>query len=162
MKGYQTMRSNFRFCALVLVVSLCGCAHDIAFKDHPHPVTLEVQLGTLSGYKHTFGSDGSTYSYKYSGGDGADGELHINSQEKPNVTVPLHLHAGPTFRIAHVYFRDDKGQLSSPTITNPKEAVIQDKNDETFPDGYYVMIVENVLASDNIVIISCDPRIVNN
>jgi len=157
------MQSNFRFCALVLAVTLCGCAQN-STKDNPHnhPVTLEIKAGVLPGYKHTFGSDGNPYSYKYSGGDDDSGNLQIYAREGRNVTIPVHLSADHAFSIVSLVFQRDQGQLSFPRITNPTEAVIQDMNTVAFPDGYYAVVVIYDIAPDNQVIISCDPGIINN
>ena len=156
------MRSNFSFCALVLAVSLFGCAQNNTKGNvHNHPVTLEVKDGAVSGYSHTSGSDAKIYSYKYSGGDDGNGSLTISASEKPNVTIPLHLSADHTFSIVSLIFQGDKHQLSF-AITNPKEAIIQDKNDVKFDAGYYAVTVVKDVAPDNQVIISFDPKIVNN
>jgi hypothetical protein len=157
------MRSNFRFCALVLAITLCGCVQNSTKgNDHNHPVALEVKAGVLSDYKHTFGSDGKPYSYRYSGGDDGSGNLQIYAREGHNVTIPVHLNADQEFSIVSLVFQRDQGQLSFARITNPKEAVIQDMNTVAFPDGYYAVIVVDDVASDNKVIISFDPGIINN
>jgi hypothetical protein len=94
---------------------------------HNHPVTLDVQPGSVSGYIQTYGSDGNVYSYLYTGGDDGQGGLKINYAEKPDVTEVIRLTGG--YDIRKVYFLDDDyNQLPPVAITNPKNVVIHDRN----------------------------------
>ena len=172
------MERSFRFYALILAVSICGCTQKAppspppppppppppqALHEHSHPVTLDVQSGssTQSGYVDTHGSNGDVYSCKYTGGDDGAGNLTIDSTEGHNVTIPINLHGGGNFTIGVVYFpKDPNGQLSADTKTNRRNAVIKDKND-MLQDGTYKVIVQDTLSSGDVVILSCDPGIRN-
>jgi hypothetical protein len=168
-EGEQAMRSNFRFSTFALVVSLCGCAHEgspptsMISHPHNHPVTLDVQRGSVSGYIQIYGSDGNVYSYLYTGGDDGQGGLKINYAEKPDVTEVIRLTGG--YEIGKVYFLDDDyNQLfNEPLTTHPKNVVIHDKNKITQTQvAFYKIIVHYTNSSGNTVKIACDPRIVNN
>ncbi|HET7779881.1 MAG TPA: hypothetical protein VFL07_15130, partial [Rudaea sp.] len=80
------MQSNFRFCALVLAVSLCGCALDKTPPPPPPPppspnvdaqVTLEIQQSStgMPGYLTTYGSNGLMYVYRFTGGTKKHGNV---------------------------------------------------------------------------------------
>jgi hypothetical protein len=130
---------------------------------HGHPVTLDVQQGTVSGYIQTLGSDGNVYSYQYTGGDDANGGLKINyDPSMPDVTEVVRLTGG--YDIGKVYFLDDDAnQLSHDNITNKKNVVIHDKNNITQTQvAFYKIIVQYTNTLGKTVKIACDPRIVNN
>ena len=150
------MGSSFRFCALVLAVLICGCAHKAPPPpppppphDHPNAVTLQVQGGT-SGYSCTF-----------TGGDNDNkGNIEVNHSEG-DVNIHVDLSAAPSFAIVDPYFDNDPNeQLHGKATDIGRKALIHDRN--TGPlDAYYGLIVQDNSTSPATRFI-CDPRIVNN
>jgi len=154
------MKSNFRFCALVLAVSLCGCAQKIMPPPpppDPNPqVSLEIRQNDspVSGFLTTYGSNGKMYVYRFTGGK--HGNLQFkNGNGAANIHITLV--NSSNFAIKDVPIDGDPNhQLAASVETNGK-AHIQNKNTEEL-DAYYSVKVADGAVAD----IYCDPGIINN
>jgi hypothetical protein len=151
------MGNSFRFCTLILAVSICGCAQKAGTPpppppqvthDHPNPVTLQVQAGA-PGYACTF-----------TGGDDSKGNIEVKHSEG-DVNIHVDLSADPNFAIVAPYFDNDPNeQLHSKPTDGGRKALIHDRNSGPL-DAYYGLVVQDNSTSPATKFI-CDPRIVNN
>lgn len=153
---------RLRGACATLIVLLAGMA--IAFSASGQPaspsIRLEVQNHASSGsdgFTNTTASDGATFSYRYSGGEGNGGDVIFRTRGK--VTVNVHLADGTNYAIDDVSFTGDiHRQLS--WVSNARAsstAVIQDRNDRKQEARYKV----TVRTSSGSVTIPCDPIMAN-
>lgn len=131
-------------------------------------VTLDARQGPASenpGYTDAviFGGPAiHDYCYKFSGGNGDNpGDVKIKKDNK-KATIDVELVADEAYyRINQVIIGNDpKGQFK---VKPPKDTsvTIEDKNDELADGAYYCVILEDISAGANGVLIACDPRIYN-
>lgn len=102
------------------------------------------------------------YCYLFSGGTGDDpGDVKIK-KDNNKATIDVELAEDSEFlRIKQVVIGNDpKGQFK---VKPPKDTsvTIEDKNDELTDNAYYCVILEDISAGANGVLIACDPRISN-
>ncbi len=154
---------NLRYCILALALASFGCA---TMKAPPptHKISLDVKFGPSGGqpgFFDTTASDGHTYSCRYSGGEGNGGDVTISSSEGRNVNVEVHLDGDRDYTMGDVYFPVDPNlQLSKDPRVNRKVAVIHDRND-ALQAATYKVIVHDRSTSGGLIIIPCDPMIIN-
>lgn len=122
-------------------------------------ITLEVQNHASNGsdgFTNTTASNGATYSYRYSGGEGNGGDVIFRSRGR--VTVNVGLADAGAYSIDDVSFMGDVNQqLSWVNSGQASRAVIQDRNDRVQTAQYKITVVDE----DNGASIPCDPMIAN-
>lgn len=110
-----------------------------------------------------FGGPGSpAYCYSFAGGTGTNpGDIkEIKDGKKKTIDISLVADLN-YYRInAVVIGNDPKNQLSVKSVS-ANSATIGDKNDELESNAYYCVILEDISAGKNGVLIACDPRISN-
>ena len=155
------MKSNFRLCALVLALSVSGCAHESRMMlppPGPDPqVALEVQQSNSGapGFATTYGSNGRMYIYRFIGGNANRGNFRYKIGDGAS-NIHITLRADPTFAIKDVPVDgNSNGQLTA-TVENPTKAKIHNANTAEL-DAYY-----SVKVVDGTADIYCDPGIINN
>jgi len=155
------MQSSFRFVALALALSACGCGGQRALPPPiPRQVTLEILGPTTtpqSGYIPTYGSNGKMYLYRYSGGND-HGNIKVSLAEGHDVIIQIVLNGASNFIIEAIPFTDNDGQLSSHIEPNEVRAQIHDTNERALNAYYALQIKDKTAGSD----IYCDPGIINN
>jgi hypothetical protein len=161
------MGSSFRFCTLILAVSVCGCAEKAAPPPPPppppppnHAVTLDIKNGSVPGYVHTYGSNGNAYSYLFSGGDKGHGNVSVDHSEGA-VNIQVALQGDSVFAIDTIDFVPEDSQLSENITGNGRMGVIHNKNNAPL-DVYYEVVVLDNTDPAKVAKIDCDPRIVNH
>jgi hypothetical protein len=159
--GHALFR-HLRTAGTTLLLLLAGAVFSLAIARPPaNPnIQLDIQNHASSGsdgYTNTTASNGSIYSYRYSGGEGSGGDVVFRTRGR--VTVNVHLGDGRNYSIEDVSFTGDTHQqlrwLSSSEASSI--AVIQDKNDQTQTAQYKI----TVLDKNSEVSIPCDPMIAN-
>lgn len=150
---------------ILLLALLAGLAFPFAASaTNSQPVSPNIQLDIQShasngsdGYTDTVASDGSTYSYRYSGGKGGGGDVIFTTRGR--VTVNVKLSDGASYSITDVTFADDAhDQLSwLSNASSSATAVIQDLNTETQTAQYKVEVRNDQTGAT----IPCDPMIIN-
>ncbi|HSC11467.1 MAG TPA: hypothetical protein VLC97_10885 [Rhodanobacteraceae bacterium] len=154
------MQSNFRFCALVLAISLSGCAQRMMPPPpppNPNPqVSLEIRQSptVVPGFLSTYGSNGQMYVYRFTGGK--HGNLQFkNGNGAANIHITLI--NSPNFAIKDVPIDGDPNHQLTAMVESNNKAHIQNKNTEEL-DAYYSVKV----SDSNVADIYCDPGIINN
>ncbi len=147
---------------LVIFATLCSSlsmAHAQS-SNNGRSIALDVRnvsSGGADGYTDVTASNGKTYSYKYSGGEGKGGDVtfHVGTP----ATVVVQLHSDPRYTINDVTFKDDtNSQLSYPNPDAGKTATIQDKN-TVAQQAQYKVVVKDSTANATV---PCDPMIINH
>ena len=155
------MKSNFRFCALVLAVSLCGCAQKIMPPPPPPPdpnpqVSLEIKQVPTPGFVPTYGSNGQMYFYRFTGGTKQHGNVEFKVGNGA-ANIHITLTASSNFSIKDVLIDDDPNHQLTATVETNVKAKIHDKNTEELVAYYAVKVADGAVAD-----IICDPGIINN
>jgi len=101
------------------------------------------------------------YCYRFTGGtDGAGGVQEGKDGNKKTIQINMAADSN-YYRINSVVIgNDSKDQLKVKDVTNTS-ATIEDKNDQLEDNAYYCVILEDMSAGANGVLIACDPRISN-
>lgn len=102
------------------------------------------------------------YCYQFAGGSGDNpGDVKIKKDGQPTSFV-VTLVANPShYRINSVVIGNDpKNQFKVKSLSDTS-VTIKDKNDELTENAYYGVILEDIRAGANGVLIVCDPRISN-
>ena len=167
MKRSKAMGSSFRFCAVVLAVSVCGCTHNGRMPPppppNPHNIYLYVRASSGgNGYIDAPASNG-VYSCKYTGGDNDGGDVTITEPRGNPGAVVVHLaHGDHSYEIGEFFFPKDPNRQLSKDVGNSNRvtAVIRDMN--TMAQTAHYKIIVSDTNFDPPVSILCDPRIVNN
>lgn len=152
---------RFRRALASLVILLSGVvfALGVAASSAGPRISLDVHntpSNGSDGYTDTTASNGATYSYRYSGGEGNGGDVIFKTRGR--VTVSVHLANGSGYSIDDVSFTDDTGeQLSWLNPNAGKVATIQNLNTVVQVANYKVTVRDE--AAD--ITVPCDPRIVN-
>ncbi len=144
---------------LVILVSMTGVALAWAAPASPN-ITLDVHNHASSGsdgYTNTTASNGATYSYRYSGGEGAGGDVMFRSRGR--VVIHVRMAGAAGYAIDHVGFVDDThhqlrwlaGQGSD------RHALIQNVNDTVQTARYKITVLDEQAG----VTVPCDPIVAN-
>lgn len=146
---------------LMFLAFICSSvATAFAQSSNSHSITLDVRnasSGGADGYTDVTASNGRTYSYKYSGGEGNGGDVtfHVGTP----ATVVVQLHSDPRYTINDVTFKDDtNNQLSYPNPNAGKTATIQDRNTVAQTAEYKVVVKDSTANAT----VPCDPKVINN
>jgi len=158
------MQSNFRFCALLLAVSLGGCAQKVMPPPPPPPpdpnpqVTLEIQQSStgVPGYVSTYGSNGKMYVYRFTGGNKKHGNLEFKVGNGA-ANIHITLNASSNFAIKDVPIDGNSNGQLTPSVENPTKAKIHNDNTDVLDAYYAVKVADSTVAE-----IICDPGIINN
>jgi len=157
------MQSNFRFCALVLAATLCGCAAREAHFPPPGSdpqVTLKIQQSSMPGYLTTYGSNGQMYFYQFSGGNKQHGNLEFKVGNG-GANIHIMLNASSNFAIKDVPLVGNSNNQLTPSVENATKAKIRNENTDVLDAYYALKIVDNTDPAKPADII-CDPGIINN
>lgn len=162
------MQSNFRFCALVLAVSLCGCAQKVMPPPPPllNPpgadpqITLKIQQSStvLPGYLATYGKNGKMYVYQFTGGNRKHGNLEYKVGDGHS-NIHIKLDASSNFAITDVPIDGNSNHQLMSTVQNPNMAKIYNENTDVVDAYYAVNILDSAAPPGDII---CDPGIINN
>jgi len=146
--------------AIFAVVGSMTFAGHAKAQSQSHSITLDVRnfsSGGDDGYTDVRASNGTTYSYKYSGGSGKGGDVtfHVGTP----ATVVVHVQSDPRYTIDNVSFTGDVNhQLSYPNPSAGTTATIQDTNTVAQQAEYKVVIKDSTANAT----VPCDPKIINN
>lgn len=128
---------------------------------NPHEISLDVRDFPASGagWHNTQASNGSTYSYMYTGGDPAtnDGTLTFTVGHG-NAAVNLKLSADARYTIHNISFSNDTAEQLTTSGNAPRSRVINDKNTAAINASYKVVVTD---TGNGNVTVPCDPPIVN-
>lgn len=144
-----------------IMVLLAGMMVAVAVAAAPASPNIRLDVRNSpsngsDGYTDTTASNGATYSYKYSGGEGNGGDVTFKSRGK--VTINVHLTNGSGYSIDDVSFSGDSNdQLSWRNPNAGKVAVIQDENSAVQTADYKITVKDE--GAD--VTVPCDPKIIN-
>ncbi len=125
-------------------------------------ITLDVLAAPSNGqpgYTATIASNGSTYSCRFTGGDGNTGDVTFNQRGDAKFTVTIGSQS--SFAIDDVGFISDRKKLLWHDLGPvPKKTVtIHDRNTDRQAAFYVLSVVD--LAAPSPVTALCDPKIVN-
>lgn len=125
-------------------------------------ISLDIRLGGSSdpGWKNVKVTNGSTYGYRYTGGDDGAGGLvqTVNPSGNGRDTAPLQLVADNRYQIAGINFLDDPLNQLSWNGSSGRAGSIVDQNTQV-ENAEYTVIVSDTQAGN--VLIVCDPPIRN-
>lgn len=158
--GNQTRRRLRRMLAVImaLLVGMVLAVGTAAASGSPR-ISLDVRNAPSNGsdgYTNTTASNGATYSYRYSGGEGTGGDLTFKTRGR--ATINIHLTNGSGYAIDDVSFTDDNNdQLSWKNPNAGKVAVIQNENSAVQTANYKITVRDE--GAD--VTVPCDPKIIN-
>lgn len=144
---------------LVLVIGMAGIALAWAAPASPN-ITLEVHNHASSGsdgYTNTTASNGATYSYRYSGGEGAGGDVVFRSRGR--VVIHVRLAGAAGYAVDHVAFADDTHHQLRWLARqgSDRHAVIQNVNDTVQTAHYKITVLDHQSG----VTVPCDPIVAN-
>jgi len=125
-------------------------------------ISLDIRLTGSSdpGWKNVKVANGSTYGYRYTGGDDNAGGLvqTVNPSGNGRDTAPLQLVADNRYQIAGINFLDDPLNQLSWNGSSGRAGSIVDLNTQV-ETAEYTVIVSDTQAGN--VLIVCDPPIRN-
>jgi hypothetical protein len=156
------MRRHIRPMLAAATILLLGMVLSLGATAMPSSprITLEVRNGPSNGsdgYTDTIASNGATYSYRYSGGEGKGGDVIFTTRGR--VTVNVHLAGNASYTIDEVGFTGDTNEQLS-WVSNPnasRVAVIQNENSVVQTANYKITVMDGADGTT----IPCDPKIIN-
>lgn len=160
--GLASLSRGLRHACMGLLVLLAGAGLSLAMAHQSGGPNIQLEVhdhaaSGSDGFTNTTASNGATYSYRYSGGEGNGGDVIFRSRGR--VTFNVSLADSQGYEIDDVSFSGDVHQqlswLSSAQASS--HAVIQDKNDQLQTAQYKVTVRD----SNGDVTIPCDPKVVN-
>lgn len=147
--------------AVLLSLLLCAAGATLAWAVPAGPnITLEVHdhaSDGSDGFTNTTASNGAVYSYRYSGGEGAGGDVIFHGRGR--VIFHVRLANGSGYAIEHVGFVDDSHQQLRWLARqgSDRHALIQDVNDTIQTARYKI----TVRVDAGGVTVPCDPIVAN-
>lgn len=127
---------------------------------NPPIVTLDLKLGGgPAGWTNVASSDGSTYGYKYYGGD--DGDGNVEQPIGAQIEITCNCIADPRFQFigSCVSISDDpEGELSA-VVNSTRQVTITDLNNKAESRAKWSIAVTDTTLN---VTIPCDPRVTND
>lgn len=160
--GLASLSRGLRHACMGLLVLVAGAGLTLAMARQSAGPNIQLEVhdhasNGSDGFTNTTASNGATYSYRYSGGEGSGGDVIFRSRGR--VTFNVNLANGEEYEIDDVSFIGDVHQqlswLSGGEASS--HAVIQDKNDQVQSARYKVTVRE----SSGEVTVPCDPKVVN-
>lgn len=102
------------------------------------------------------------YCYQFGGGTGANPGDVSEKKDGKKKTIDISMVADPAYyRLSAVLLGNDpENQLSVKSVSS-NSATVEDKNDQLESNAYYCVVLEDISAGANGVLIACDPRISN-
>lgn len=158
----RTYSRILRGACVTLVAMLAGMAISLSANGQSAGPNIQLEVHNHAsngsdGFTNTKASNGATYSYRYSGGDGNGGDVIFKTRGR--VTFAVHLADGRDYGIDDVSFtgdvHDQLSWISSGRASS--NAVIQDINDRVQTAQYKVTVVDK----NGDVTIPCDPMVAN-
>lgn len=126
---------------------------------NPNGVSLDVSDVATSGYTPTTASNGSTYYYKFTGGNtsanNGDIEVDVKSNGSGQAAIIVRLNSDSRYTISNITFNPTSNQLSSNGSGTTRTIIDTAVATGTFK---YTVIVND---SDANCTIPCDPQIIN-
>jgi hypothetical protein len=125
-------------------------------------ISLDIRLNGSSdpGWVNVKAGNGTTYGYRYSGGDdGAGGLIQtVNPSGNGRDTAPFQLAADNRYQIAGVNFLNDPLNQLSWNGNSPRAGSIVDANTQV-ENAEYTVIVSDTLNGNALIV--CDPPVRN-
>ncbi|MCU0990267.1 MAG: hypothetical protein MUE63_11950 [Xanthomonadales bacterium] len=103
-----------------------------------------------------------SYCYQFAGGSGGSPGDVTEKKDGNKKTIDINMIADSAYyRLTAVLIGNDpQNQLSVKSLRG-NSATIEDKNDQLETNAYYCVVLEDISAGANGVLIACDPRISN-